>query len=788
MYKKINIREKYLGFFLAFLVLALRLWFLMDMNGPFVFSDEVGYWGHAANLNGLPWKNSTGLWYSYGYSLLLTPLYWISHNMTVMYRLAVVINALLGVAGFVLGIVILRDLKEEMDFQTAALVSCAASCYSAYLFQSYIAYSETLIYTLVLLAVRAVIKFCKRPEYLNLLSAIVVLMFLYIVHNRNIAGIIAFFMVLSIMFYSGRITRGKIMFAFGMLLCFYMINKGMRAYVTGLMFDSGREFTNNNIASTVDNLIKLLASREGWIRLVQSVFGKTWYILTATFMFAYTGFVAISEKVLLTLKNRGKVTDNGVAYSYVFVWLLVLGVMAVNILFMIPGETDYSQNTRLDPFFYGRYSDGISGLLILLGIPVTLKHRKCFRAEVMAGVIIYCLCTCVLYLQIYKIEDFWINSMQIPGIYFMKELSPESVKIISLTVSGVYLLWNCVRRLYANISVWITRNIIQLTALLMVPVFWLIGMNAIQVCIIPGQYWGGYYSDIYDVLNANSSVRLVFLPKQLNGPRCILRTRAVETDICYGLPDSGEDNYFIAVSAGEGAKELELIAGDCYMICHSEELYLLCTGTELVHTLEQQGIRCSRITSVKSEIVDDKTVYAFETEDMVLMRKIFGRNILSCDNVELTDNAAVFKGDSFVVLGDNSDQRALQKMELAMELWLDNDCSTEIVNKWSGWLDNMTFALAYHENEQAYYFHISENGSNVYVCSWGLEYMPKSTWNSFRFSFEQGLVRVYVNGQCIVEENSGFTRVHVSDQPVRIGDNLSGKIKNFEYRSYSYAD
>lgn len=84
-------KEKIFYIFLMLMVFLIRIQNIADLNGPFIFYDEAGYWGHAANLAGLPWKEVVESWYSFGYSILLIPLFWISHDMAVLYRIAIIL-------------------------------------------------------------------------------------------------------------------------------------------------------------------------------------------------------------------------------------------------------------------------------------------------------------------------------------------------------------------------------------------------------------------------------------------------------------------------------------------------------------------------------------------------------------------------------------------------------------------------------------------------------------------------------------------------------------------------
>lgn len=778
-----KMKERCSFLFFAILILGIRLWYTAKMQGPFVFSDQVGYWGHAANLNALPWQNATGVWYSYGYSILLAPLYWISHDMGIMYKLALIINAFMGVISFVLGVAILRELEEKIDILTAEIISFSVSCYSAYLFQSYIGWPETLIYTGILLVVWTMIRFCKKTTMLNMVILILELVGLYVVHNRNIVAIIAFVIVLLVMFFTKKIDGKKVIVAFVFLGCLYLVNKGIRVHLTELAFGGECEFGGNSTSSTISGLKTILNSSDGWIHLVQSLIGKIWYILTATFMLAYTGFLFVFNKIIKLFKEAQKKNVKNSFYFYLFIMLLTLGTIVVNALFIMRVEKiDYSQSTRLDVFFYGRYSDGITGFLIAFGLLDLLKDKKHFFREKLIGLGIYILCSSVLYLQLYKIEDFWMNSMQVPGVYFVQDFSVDSIKKISIIVIMIYVIGNIIKKILIYESRHMKEIIQKMVSLLLVLVFCLVGNNAIQACIVPGQNWIGYYEEVYDILNNNSSNKIYFLPDNLNGVRCILRTQAVEGEFEYDtIPSMEEENYFVIVSDDEGAENIDLLSKDYYLVCHTEEIYLICEGDEIVRNLAEEGCNCSKIVDCGFEQTAEGKKYVIKTEEIAFAERMLGKKILTVENVDVEANELKFGNDSNIMLQDDEEKKDYTYMNMQIDLLIENQGNVEIINKWNGWLDDMTFSVSYHVDDNKYYFNISQSGYEVYTCSWKLEDMPKDIWNTLNITFDKGSILVKINEKIVVKEECGFESLHASSQPIRVGNGMVGKVKEFKY-------
>ena len=109
---------------IPFAIFILILFFYLisyigKIYGFVFFPDEFGYWFYAAKAAGYDWSNivSLGSYYSFGYSLILTPVFLACSNAVTAYRTAVVINfILIGCAGYVLNL-LMRKCSDDMNTQ-----------------------------------------------------------------------------------------------------------------------------------------------------------------------------------------------------------------------------------------------------------------------------------------------------------------------------------------------------------------------------------------------------------------------------------------------------------------------------------------------------------------------------------------------------------------------------------------------------------------------------------------------------------------------------------------------
>lgn len=113
------------------LILAACLYTVSAHQRIRVVDDEFAYWGIAAQLAGYDWSDALSVtgFYSYGYSFLLVPLFWLHRlglGMTMLYRIAIGMNAVFLCFSFCIAVKVGRYLFEAVDrfyLLAAALVS-----------------------------------------------------------------------------------------------------------------------------------------------------------------------------------------------------------------------------------------------------------------------------------------------------------------------------------------------------------------------------------------------------------------------------------------------------------------------------------------------------------------------------------------------------------------------------------------------------------------------------------------------------------------------------------------
>ena len=124
--KRVGAESAWLWKLVASMVIAtLVVVHIGNAYGVSLLADEFGYWGPAAVLNGYDWSGtlSNFPYYSFIYSLILYPIMALPVEITTMFRIALVVNALMLVVIF--GFPVLAP-KESIPGCRKSSVRCFA--------------------------------------------------------------------------------------------------------------------------------------------------------------------------------------------------------------------------------------------------------------------------------------------------------------------------------------------------------------------------------------------------------------------------------------------------------------------------------------------------------------------------------------------------------------------------------------------------------------------------------------------------------------------------------------
>jgi hypothetical protein len=337
------------GPFLLLIIVHASLALMRDR--PLIFADEAGYIGNARYLaGGLPIKLVKSMAYSPGYSLLLTPLFWLGLSPPHTYQGILIVNGLLiSTCYFSLVYWVRWVLGDERRY--AYPIAFATSLYPAFLVQPLFAMSESAI--IALFSVLPIVAFWLVKSKKALAGVVFALLvaFLYTVHARFLGVILVSVVGLAGLAVT-RVLRWRVLAA--------------SLFTLGIGIVLGRQLTAYTTAASRGHSINAgaklssLTTADGiWNFLVEAM-GQFWYLIVASAGFAVLGLIAT---VTVAAKPPGAGPRRASP-----AWNALVFTIASSALGFGVASLFLSGASRVDHFIYGRYNEGAVAPFIATGL------------------------------------------------------------------------------------------------------------------------------------------------------------------------------------------------------------------------------------------------------------------------------------------------------------------------------------------------------------------------------------------------------------------------------------
>lgn len=437
-------------------ILTVCLWNVGMQERIRVVDDEFAYWGIAARLAGLDWSGAMSHteYYSYGYSLLLVPLYWLLRagvDVHFIYRAAIFMNAVFLCLSFYFASQTGRRLFPDVSplfIQAAALLSVL---YVGNVIQSGCAWTEVCLSFLFWCGFYCVVRLSEKPTIKWILLTLILGAYLFAVHMRTIAvalwmAVIVFLRLLS---EKGKERKQKLLIAGALFLILLAGVWIMRNYVKENIYFMGDGRGQTNDFTGQIPKIQMLFSVSGMIDIIFSVCGKIFYVGVVSYCLGiFTVFISLKSSVVFCLKSlKNKKWNTDAAF---FVKLFLLGASAgavlVDALFkVIPYYYNGRTAALADAVIYGRYVDFIIGPLFFVGILSFCKLKEHYR-ELLLSVLTLIGCGCAAQkiwniLLFYNDTNLGLRGTAVPGLVYMFDGTVERLAfvLIAWAVAGLFL-------------------------------------------------------------------------------------------------------------------------------------------------------------------------------------------------------------------------------------------------------------------------------------------------------------------------------------------------------------
>ena len=413
------------------------IYYIGKVYGFVFFPDEFGYWFYAAKAAGYDWSNivSLGSYYSFGYSLILIPIFQLCSNAVTAYRIAVTINFLLiGCGGYTLRILMSNLCTDDMNTQKNELFTILSILYVSSLFYAKTTLTETLLMVSFIFISYMLCEYMQNRKKILLLLVTLLAIYMYTVHMRSLAVIVALVITILVQTISEhskfRTTLMVIIVLAVLILGAVCVRKNLLqteyAGADAVLLDA------NGMKGQMPKIFSIFTS-QGLLRLLQSLAGKLLYTGIATFGLAYWGI----KECITGLRSSHR-------YVYLFFILTMIGQLGITTIYNINPH-------RVDEVIYGRYHEYIFPIFMALGAYAVSKTQRPWKFTILLcaiQAILTAVCIqCISNTQLNDYQGFFSLGMSYT-------CNPDSCGIqnfmwktygcgVILTLMFTYIIWSC---------------------------------------------------------------------------------------------------------------------------------------------------------------------------------------------------------------------------------------------------------------------------------------------------------------------------------------------------------
>ena len=568
-------KKEYLIFSIFCLgTLVLRLFYITKVNGPFVYEDELGYWSHAAHLAGNTWAGvMDGVsWYAFGYSFVLLPALFLSNQMAVAYKVAVLFNVLMCLFVYGLAYVIARRLFPSLSVFQRGMIAFAATSFSSYIFYSYVTLCETLVNLLAWLIFYEIVSMEERETWWKGALLGLTAGFAYMVHNRMVSIAVAVFLCAVLLVLLRRLNWKTAVLCLAAFAGMFVLNSFIKTYLVGMvennavlgMLGFSSEMGRANSGGAQIQKVFELFTPNGLLQFFLNVFGQVWECLSATYLLFGIGAAYAVCRVYRCWKEREAVCP------YLFPVIAVLMSIAVTAVFFFSMPLTVADGrTRIDPLFYTRYNECYLGMILLLGIGMLFNEEKARWKMLLGTVAVYLVLAALMVSRVGNPEDKYLNVISAIGIHIFHWLGEFSVGKCAVTALAGGIVFVGILRI--RLPYGLQRC---LACLLLVFLFATTALHCMRICIRGENDYTARYTEIFDYLNENT---------QSGDAVYVCETKKMAYDVQTRLIDkvviSVEPEQLVKAESGAyaviRAEDIPQISGIPYEPCLESEEYLV---------------------------------------------------------------------------------------------------------------------------------------------------------------------------------------------------------------------
>jgi len=391
-----------------------------------ILPDEFGYWSYAAAIAGYDWSDIVSLnsYYSYGYSVILTPIFMLFQDGLTAYRAAVVMNfVMLAGTGLMLQYLagkLFPDQKGQLRYVCATI----AALYPPLLLYTKTTMAETMLAFLYVLILVLLYQYLERERFYLMSLMLAALVYIHFVHMRTVALLVAGVLTVLVdrLFFTGDREKGGrdrkrllyVAVTATIVVVLFILGMSVKDVILNQVYGGYSENFQVNDYQGQFGKIQYIMTLEGFKNLIVSVAGKTLYLGLATFGIAFWGLWHAWAVVFHGRERKKRV-------FWLFVLLSAVGSLMLSAVYTV-------QPGRVDGLAYGRYHEYVFPILIVAGLYEMWHARRLWRGMFLSVGLELCMLVPVL-CNLYKYQQTNLHTCMVFGISYLYDAGdPDPVK------------------------------------------------------------------------------------------------------------------------------------------------------------------------------------------------------------------------------------------------------------------------------------------------------------------------------------------------------------------------
>ncbi|MFO8090230.1 MAG: hypothetical protein R6U13_10370 [Desulfatiglandaceae bacterium] len=337
----------------------------ISYTGPTVLNDEIGYLSNASLIAGYVVDGASK--YHAGYSFFLAPLFRLFSEPILIWKAAMILNALIWATSFLLLASILRKLAPEYTNKQIFHALLISALYPAWITMSGYVFCTTGFVFVYLFSVLTFLNW--NPDKIwTILPPSLAIGYLYWIHPIGLAVCVASFIFVSFVSLRER-KYVPLLLHCSVLVVLSLTYKQVIEHWLVLLATAENQSPAYHHYPSSERIFKGLFAFHYWLEVATKAAGQMSYLIISSFGFILFGFISSIKKVASLNKENN--SDNSIVNSvYLYLVLSLMGATAMGVLFFSLGTS-----TRIDQWIYGRYAEMVVLPLIPLGYLV-FQNKK----------------------------------------------------------------------------------------------------------------------------------------------------------------------------------------------------------------------------------------------------------------------------------------------------------------------------------------------------------------------------------------------------------------------------